>query len=328
MDYRRFVELKTPVWDDFEAGLARLERRPRQVGHQELEDLALRYRQVLHDHALAAARFPGTGATRRLARLGLRGTHRLIRRETGERRSLWRFATATFPAAFRRHLPALGVACALFAGSALLGLFLAAVRPGLATAFLGPERVADLERGKLWTEALTTTMPPAVSSSGIATNNLSVALTTWAGGATAGLLTLYIVLLNGFQLGALIGITLHYSMAGELLEFVSAHGILEISLILAASAAGLGIARALLGSGDRPRGEALGEAARDSLSVLLGCLPWFLVLALVETFISPDPQIASGAKLALGLVLAGAFLALALNPAGRAAEAKPGESAR
>jgi uncharacterized membrane protein SpoIIM required for sporulation len=171
-------------------------------------------------------------------------------------------------------------------------------------------------------------MPPAVSSSGIATNNLSVALTTWAGGATAGLLTLYIVLLNGFQLGALLGITLHYSMAGELLEFVSAHGILEISLILVASAAGLGIARALLGSGDRPRGEALGEAARDSLWVLLGCLPWFLVLALVETFVSPDPQISPGAKLALGLVLAGAFLALALNPAGRAADAKPGEPAR
>ena len=97
MDYGRFVELRTPVWDRFEAGLARLETRPREVGHQELEDLALRYRQVLHDHALAAARFPGTGATRRLARLGLRGTNRLIRRETGG---------APEPVALRdRHLP-------------------------------------------------------------------------------------------------------------------------------------------------------------------------------------------------------------------------------
>lgn len=317
MDYRRFVELRSPVWDAFEAGLARLERRPKEVGHRELEELALGYRQVLHDHALAAARFPGTGATRRLARLGLRGTHRLIRRESGERWGLWRFVTATFPAAFRRHLPALGLAAALFAGSALLGLFLAAVRPGLATAFLGPERVADLEEGRLWTEALTTTTPPAVSSSGIATNNLSVAITTWAGGATAGLLTLYVVLLNGFHFGALTGVTLHYSMAGELLEFVSAHGILEISLILVASAAGLGIARGLLGSGDRPRQAALVEAARDALWVLLGCLPWFVLLAVVETFVSPDPEIPAGAKLALGLVLEGAFLALALNPGRR-----------
>jgi len=326
MDYGRFVETRTPVWDRFEAGLAHLESRPREVDHQELEDLALRYRQVLHDHALAAARFPGTGATRRLARLGLRGTNRLLRRETGERRSLWRFVTATFPAAFRRHLPVLGVATALFAGSALLGLFLATVRPGLAIAFLGPERVVELEQGHLWTEALTTTMPPAVSSSGIATNNLGVAITTWAGGATAGLLTLYVVLLNGFQLGALLGVTGHYSMAGALLEFVSAHGILEISLILVASAGGLGIARALLASGDRPRQEALGEAARDALWLLLGCLPWFLLLAAVETFVSPDPEIAQAAKVVLGLVLEGAFLAFALNPTGRTRGADRGEA--
>ena len=121
----------------------------------------------------------------------------------------------------------------------------------------------ELEQGHLWTEALTTTMPPAVSSSGIATNNLGVAITTWAGGATAGLVTLYVVLLNGFQLGALLRRHRALLDGRRVLEFVSAHGILKISLILVASAGGLGIARALLASGDRPRQEALGEAARE-----------------------------------------------------------------
>lgn len=323
MDLARFIELRRRLWDELEAGLERLQRRPKSLSHQELEDLALRYRQVLHDHALAAARFPGTGVTRRLARLSLRGTHALVRSDGRQRWSLWRFLTATFPRAFHRLLPALGVALALFVGSGLLGLFLAAVRPGLATSFLGSERVADLERGRLWTEDLTTTMPPALASSGIATNNLGVAITTWMGGATAGALTLYVVLLNGFHLGALMGVTLHYSMADELLEFVTAHGILELSLILVASAAGFELARALLGTGDRPRSVALGEAARDSLWVLLGCLPWFVVLAVVETFVSPDPSISHGAKLAVGMALELAFLAFALNPAARATATAP-----
>ena len=59
-----------------------------------------------------------------------------------------------------------------------------------------------------------------LSSSGIATNNLSVALTAWSGGMLAGLVPLYVVLLNGLMLGAILGVTLHYSMAGALLEFV------------------------------------------------------------------------------------------------------------
>jgi uncharacterized membrane protein SpoIIM required for sporulation len=56
------------------------------------------------------------------------------------------------------------------------------------------------------------------------------------------------------------------------------------------------------------------EAALGSLAVLLGCLPWFVVLALVEVFVSPSPEVPAGVKLILGLALEGAFLALALRP--------------
>ena len=201
---------------------------------------------MLHDHALAASRYPGTGVAGRLARLALEGTYRLSGERSAERRGgLVAFFGDRFPGAFRAHLAPLGVAVALFAGAALLGLCLAAVRPGMAVAFLGAKTVGDLRQGHLWTESLVTTTPPATSTSGIATNNLSVALVAWAGGAAAGLLGFYIVLLNGFNLGAIVGITLHYSLAGELLKFVSAHGPLELTLVLV-----LGRRR----PGDRPGG--------------------------------------------------------------------------
>lgn len=313
MDYGRFVRLRGELWDDFEAGLESLRRDRQELDHERVEELAFRYRQVLHDHALAATRYPGTGATRRLRRLSVEGT-RLLAHRPAERRSLARFFRETFPRAFRRHLPPLGLVVALFAVAALAGLLLAMVRPGLGTAFLGADRVQDLAEGRLWTESLVTTTPPAVSTSGIATNNASVAITAWAGGALAGLGSLYVALLNGFLLGALVGVTLRYSMARELLEFVTAHGILEITLLLVAAAAGLGLARAVLGGTDRPRAEALREAGRSSLTVLLGCLPWFLLLGVVEVLVSPSPGLGPWPKLALGLLLEVLFLATALQP--------------
>ena len=103
-------------------------------------------------------------------------------------------------------------------------------------------------------------------------------------------------------------------MAGDLLRFIAAHGILELTLILVCAAAGLSLGRALVAAGDRPRAEALRDAGRDALAVLLGCLPWFVVLALVETFVSPAPALPFAVKLVLGLALEGAFLALALHP--------------
>jgi uncharacterized membrane protein SpoIIM required for sporulation len=312
VDYARFVALRRPLWDSFEADVSTA-RKDSDLTYAQIEDIALRYRQVLHDHALAADRFPGTAAARRLQALALEGTHRL----TGDRRQhagLFRFFTRTFPRAFQRHLDVTGFAVLLFLLAAFWGLSIAVLRPALGVTMLGPDAVRGLEEGELWTSSLVTTMPPAVSSSGIATNNLSVALSAWSGGVLAGLVPLYVILLNGLMLGAIFGVTLHYSMAGELLEFISAHGPLELTLIVVCAAAGLAVGRSLVAAGDRPRALAVREAARDALIVLLGCLPWFVPLALTEVFISPAPQLPVSLKVTLGLALESLFLFMAFRP--------------
>src|SRR6185295_2998267 len=190
MDYARFVRLRRPVWEAFETQLAAVRDRWRGLSYGELEEMALRYRQVLHDHALAAARFPGTAAARRLQSLAVEGTRRLTG-ERGERAGLRRFFSRTFPRAFQRQLDVMGVALALFLLATLWGLIIAVLRPGLGMSMLGPQAVQKLEEGELWTNSLVTTVPPAVSSSGIATNNISVALSAWSGGLLAGVVPLY-----------------------------------------------------------------------------------------------------------------------------------------
>src|SRR5262249_13136083 len=158
-------------------------RNSRSLSYGDLEELALQYRLILYDHAFASWRFPGTGAARRLARLALDGT-RWLYASSQDRESRFRlFWTETFPTAFRRTVRTLSITVSLFAVAALFGFFLATMQTGVAVALLGPEAIEGLERGHLWTESLVTTVPPSVSSSAIATNNVSVALAAWAGGS-------------------------------------------------------------------------------------------------------------------------------------------------
>jgi uncharacterized membrane protein SpoIIM required for sporulation len=317
MDYARFLRTRRPLWEDFARRLERLpaprrgrDRSPAPMSYAEVEELAFSYRQVLHDHALASNRFAGTGAARQLAALALAGTRRLTR-PPGSWRGLRHFLVRTFPAAFNRQLGLVALAACVFAGAMLFGLALEAAQPALGRVLLGPRAIAGLEEGRLWTESLTTTVPPALASSGIATNNIAVALAAWTGGVVAGVIPLYMLVLNGLMLGGVLGVTLRYSMAGDLLAFVAAHGPLEISLLVVAGASGLALGRALVAAGDRPRAEAMRLAGADSLHVMLGCVPWFVVLGVVEARISPDPSVPVAFKAGLGLCLEMLFLATA-----------------
>ncbi len=314
MDYLRFVELRQGICEELEKGLAKARNRPRSLSYEELEGLAFRYRQVLHDHALALARFPGTAIARRLERLVLDGTH-WLQRDTGDHLpTLGRFIQHSFPRAMRRLLPLIALSVGLFLVAALFGLTVTLVEPALGSAFLPPQALEGLRRGEMWTESIFAVVPGATISTAIATNNLSVAITGWAGGALAGLGGFYVILLNGLMLGSVIAVTARYSMAAPLFEFIAAHGPLELTLILVTAAAGLGVGRAMVVAGDRPRSELLRESGREALTVLLGCLPWILLLGFVEGYISPSPLVSVQAKVSLGLLLETLFILVAWRP--------------
>lgn len=311
MDYRRFREMREASWSELEAGLrTAASRKP---DYRALEYLAFRYRQALHDLSVARTRFPGTAVVQRLQRLVLAATH-FLQRDTGERvPTLGRFATRLFPAAVREVAPAIGVALALFVAAALLGGVLTAVEPGIGGIFLPPEVISELRQGKLWTDSIFAVTPSAVAASGIATNNLSVLFTAFAGGAVAGLGSFYVLLVNGLMIGAILVLTAHYGMERPLLEFIAAHGPLELSLIVVAAGCGLHMGKALLASSDKPRGESWRAAGRQALWVLAGAAPFIVILGIVEGYISPS-DLPFRFKILLGAGLEAAFLLWCLWP--------------
>ena len=285
----QFVGRNQPGWRKLEALLDRAEKSVRALADEELNDLGKLYRQAASDLALAQRDFPGQKVTRYLNGLVARAHAVLYRGEPMRAETLRVFFARTFPQIYRQLLPYTLTAFLVFLIPAIIAFIAVLRNPDAITIFLG-EGVQDLvqqvEKGKMWTE-----IAPAVrsaASTAILTNNIQVMFLTFAGGVTAGLLTLYVLFTNGLQLGALFGLLQTHGMSTDLAEFIVAHGVIELSVIFLSGGIGLYIGDGLLRPGLQRRRDVLVARARTGVQAILGSIPLLVVAGLIEGFISPS----------------------------------------
>ena len=88
-------------------------------------------------------------------------------------------------------------------------------------------------------------------------------------------------------------------------ELVVAHGVLELSCITVAGAAGLRLGWSIVDPGLRTRMASLGAEARRCVAIVFGTMPWLVVAGLTEGFITGS-GISLAAVLAVGLGLGAA----------------------
>jgi uncharacterized membrane protein SpoIIM required for sporulation len=154
-----------------------------------------------------------------------------------------------------------------------------------------------------------TTDESAAFASSLFTNNIRVAILAFAAGIAAGLGAAFVLLFNGLILGVVTGLAVNAGNGDLLLEWIPAHGILELSCIVVAGAAGMRMGWALVAPGHRRRGAALAAEARPAAEIVLGVAAWLVIAGLIEGFVSPS-GIGLGARVAVGLIAAGAFWGL------------------
>ena len=211
-----------------------------------------------------------------------------------------RFFTRSFPQVFRATWAYTAAATVLFAAGAIVGVALTSADPGFPRFVVGGELLDSIDRGEMWTHAILSVKP--VASSAILTNNISVAFAAFATGIFAGIGTAYMMLFNGIMLGVIAVACAQGGMSVPLWSFVAPHGALELPAIFIAGGAGLLLGRGVVAPGDRPRRQALNEAAATAVRLALGVVPLLVVAGIVEGFVSPTP-IPAAMKFATGAAL-------------------------
>jgi uncharacterized membrane protein SpoIIM required for sporulation len=218
-------------------------------------------------------------------------------------KSLWHFATKGFPRLFRETWIFTFIAAMFFIIPAVASGIATYVRPASATLLLPTQAhrlIGIVEDKKLWIDIPVEERPYA--SAFIMRNNIQVSFLAFASGLTAGLLTLWVLFFNGLMIGTLTGLTAFHGIGFELWTFVIGHGVIELSVIFMAGGSGLMLGWAILHPGLLRRRDALGQAARKAVYLLLGAVPWLVVAGTIEGFISPNNDIAVPIHWAVGIV--------------------------
>lgn len=270
---------------------------------EELADLVSGYRALARDVSVARDVLPGSRLTRFLDGL-YHDLHLLLyRNEPPWQERLRRLYTQELPAAVAALRGELLTVTLLFLGAAVAGWLLIDSYPELAGLFASEDMISTVQQGKLWTDDLLNVVPSSVLSIGILTNNIMVSLTAFVLGAFYGLGTLYIIGMNGMMLGAIFAFVAQYGLDEGLFRFVLAHGVVELSVIVIAGAAGLRMGGALARPGDQSRAEAFRAAVHQAGLLLWVCVPFLVVCGFIEGYISPDPGYSMALRWAVGVGL-------------------------
>jgi uncharacterized membrane protein SpoIIM required for sporulation len=302
----RFVSDRQAGWARLEALARKAGGRPERLGPDGVRELGTRYRAAAADLALARRRFPTDPVTARLEQLVTLGRQAVY----GSRRSrpsLIAFFSRGYWQRVRERPVALAVAAALMFGTAALAMLWGATDPGAASGVV-PTTFIDAAQPPQGDRGLSASQSAAFSTT-IFTNNIQVTLLAFASGITAGIGTALSLAFNGLILGAVLGVSIDAGTTGQILRLIVAHGVLELSCIVVAAAAGLRMGWALIDPGRRTRRDALATEARAAVTIAVGTAPWLVVAGLVEGFVSPSGQ-APATVAAIGLGLGALFWTL------------------
>jgi uncharacterized membrane protein SpoIIM required for sporulation len=288
--------------------VANARRRVTRLGPDGVRRLGTLYRATAADLATARRRFAGDPVVARLERLVDSG-RQLVYESARRDGTLREFASRGYWRRVAERPVLLLVAAVLLFAPAFLAGYWAWRDPGAAIGIV-PGEFRSVTEPRDPDEPLGASVDQQVGfASQIFTNNIRVSMLAFAGGITLGLGTAYVLLFNGMFLGAVAGLAVGAGNGDAFFALVSAHGVLELSCIVVAGAAGLRMGWAIVAPGYRTRGLALRQEARAAVELLLGTAAWLVVAGLVEGFVTPA-GLGLATNVTFGLVLGAAFWAL------------------
>ena len=319
----RWSAFATTLADARKGGLSTL-------GEPRVRDFVRDYREIASDLARlrTATRGQEAGDVFYLNRL-VAGAHNLLyRRRNIPLRDIARYCFAEVPAEIRRSSTVIFAAAFLMFAPMAISYTAVLREPSVAATLLPPsmldradEGVKRAQEGTGYIEDPGLLRP--VMSGQIIANNVQVAFMAFASGITAGVLTLWVLVSNGISIGAVAGLYASKDIGTLLLAFVAPHGVLELTAIAIAGAAGLLIGGVILVPGARTRRTAFRQDAPRAMRLVAAATMLLLVAGALEGLVSPIPYWPLELKLAVSALTAVALYLFVRLGVPRAAATTP-----
>ena len=321
MTLERFLAEREAAWQELDALARAARRRPERLGPERVRRLGALYRAAAADLALARRRFPGDPVVARLEGLVGRARH-LVYDTRARRGSIVGFLTRDYWRLVAERPVALAVSAVLLFAPATLSASWALRDPAAATGLVPGQFRDVVEEERPWRD-----LEPgeqAAFSSFVFTNNIRVSLVAFAGGIAVGLVTALVLVFNGVLLGAVGGLMVEAGNARGFVELVTAHGVLELTCVVVAGAAGLRLGWAIVEPGRLPRRVSLLREARRTVAIVIGTAPWLVLAGVVESLRAEWAQLGLWAVLGVGFGLGALYWALVVARGRRPRAGEPG----
>lgn len=272
----------------------------------EVREFGELYRRAAADLAIARAESRDPMLVSYLNSLVIRAHGEIYRAESGGKTLVKEFFLREFPRTFRRHWKFTLASFLFFTSFAVLAFILAYQDPEFVR-MAGLEPVAlQAELDSRWWNSLN--RANEIGSAQILTNNIAVAFNAFAYGALLGIGSVYVLVLNGIHIGGVLGVcfSVNPAFGHELVTFIFAHGVVELSCIFMAGGAGMRLGYSIIDPGDLTRMEAVKKNGIDAVKIAIGCAVLLFLAGIIEGFVSPStlhPAVKYGTGIATGAAL-------------------------
>jgi uncharacterized membrane protein SpoIIM required for sporulation len=292
MNQQEFEHKKQAAWTDFELQIRELEEGRNTPS--DLKNIPSRFRQICGDLALAESRMYNLRMLDYLNQLVIRGLNVMQSGASKGLGGISHFLLVKFPIALRREWKLFWLCSAFFFIPFFLMMFAANSSQPWIESILGSSGMQQMDEmygpGKSVEDLRNRFGSDFMMFAYYIMNNIGIDFRAFSGGILGGFGTLVILLFNGFYLGAAAG---YVNMAGDPVvfwSFVSGHSSWELLGIVISGMSGMRLGLAIINPGSYRRPDALREAAKSSVSLILGAAAMTFVAALIEGFWSASPQ--------------------------------------
>ncbi|MGE4283597.1 MAG: stage II sporulation protein M [Clostridia bacterium] len=280
-----FIHRHIKTWKQLEELLALLQNnRLRKVDLNTLKNLDRLYRQTSAHLSYAQTYFPNSEACQYLNNLISRGHNYFYTRKKGSIKNAVTFFIYDIPYIIIKNWRFLIVSCAVFFIAFLFSYAYTWIEPKNAYVFLPSQLIHNLN---LEGKGLDNIDSPIISGV-IMSNNIYVSLLCFAYGISLGIGTIYVLLTNGFLLGALSAVAVKQGAALTYWSLILPHGIIELCAIFISGAAGLKIGYSLIHPGNYKRWDALTISSKEALKLIGIVIPMLIVAGFIEGFLTPS----------------------------------------